>query len=84
MSIKPNTKIIFLPSDPDEFVDQIKLIVFEKVGRIDNPMLNEQIIAIVDKLLEYECITTNQYQNIVSAFDCKKSLIEDQKLYILY
>ena len=59
---------IFLPSDPDELVDQLKLLFFEKVGGNDNPMLNEQIIAIADKLLEYECITTNQHQKITSSF----------------
>ena len=59
---------VFLPSDPDELVDQLKLLYFEKVGGNDNPQLNEQIIANVDKLLEYECITTNQYQNIISTF----------------
>ena len=59
---------IFLPSDPDELVDQLKLLYFEKVGGNDNPMLNEQIIAIADKLLQYQCITTNQHQNIHSTF----------------
>ena len=44
---------IFLPSDPDELVDQLKLLYFEKVGGNDNPQPNEQIIAIIDKLLEY-------------------------------
>ena len=48
---------IFLPSDPDELVDRLKLLHFEKVGGNDNFLLNEQIVAIVDKLLEYECIT---------------------------
>ena len=57
---------VFLPSDPDELVDQLKLLYFEKLGRNDNPQLNEQIIAIVNKLLEYECITTNQHQNMRS------------------
>ena len=42
---------VFLPSDPDELVDQLKLIYFEKIGGNDNPMLNEQIVATVDKLL---------------------------------
>ena len=56
---------VFLPSDPDELVDQLKLLYFEKLGGNDNPQLNEQIIAIVDKLLEYECITTNQHQNTI-------------------
>ena len=58
---------IFLPSDPDELVDQLKLLYFEKVGGNDNPQLNEQIIAIVDKLLEYECISPSQHQNIRSS-----------------
>ena len=57
---------IFLPSDPDELVDQLKLLYFEKVGGNDNPQLNEQIIAIIDKLLEYECISPSQHQNIRS------------------
>ena len=58
---------IFLPSDPDELVDQLKLLYFEKVGGNDNPQLNEQISAIVDKLLEYECISPSQHQNIRSS-----------------
>ena len=37
-------------------------------GGNDNPLIDEQIIAITNKLLEYESITTNQQQNIVSAF----------------
>ena len=60
---------VFLPSDPGELVDHLKLLYFEKLGRNDSFLLNEQIIAIVDKLLENECITTNQHQNILSNFD---------------
>ena len=60
---------VFLPSDPDELVDQLKLLYFEKLGGNDSFLLNEQIVAIVDKLLEYECITTNQHQKILSNFD---------------
>ena len=58
---------IFLPSDPDELVGQLKLLYFEKVGGNDNPQLNEQIIASVDKLLEYECISPSQHQKIRSS-----------------
>ena len=58
---------IFLPSDPDELVDQLKLLYFEKVGRNDSFLINEQIIAIIDKLLEYECISPSQHQNIRSS-----------------
>ena len=67
---------IFLPSDPNELVDQLKLLYFKKVRGNDNPMLSEQIIAIADKLLQYQCITTNQHQNLVSTFT-KKDQFED-------
>ena len=67
---------IFLPSDPDELVDQLKLLYFEKVGGNDNPMLSEQIIAIADKLLQYQCITTNQHQNLVSTFTKKDQCVD--------
>ena len=65
---------VFLPYDPDELVDQLKLLYFEKVGRNDNPQLREQITTIADKLLEYECITPSQHHNIQSNF--KKKLFE--------
>ena len=58
---------IFLPSDPDELVDQLKLLYFEKVGGNDSFLINEQTIAIIDKLLEYECISPSQHQNIRSS-----------------
>ena len=57
---------IFLPSDPDELVDQLKLLYFEKVGGNDSFLINEQIIAIIDKLLEYECTSPSQHQNMQS------------------
>ena len=67
---------VFHPSDPDELVDQLKLLYFEKVGGNDNPMLSEQIIAIADKLLQYQCITTNQHQNLTSTFTKKDQFVE--------
>ena len=67
---------VFLPSDPDELVDQLKLLYFEKVGGNDNPMLSEQIIAIADKLLQYQCFTTNQHQNLVSTFTKKDQFVD--------
>ena len=62
----PAQQYIFLPSDPDELVDQLKLLYFEKVGGNDSFLINEQIIAIIDKLLEYECISPSQHQNMQS------------------
>ena len=69
---------VFLPSDPDELVNQLKLLYFDKVGGNDIPQLNEQVVAIVDKLLEYECITTNQHQNIQSTFDSRNDWLLSQ------
>ena len=66
-----------------QIVDQLKLHNLEKIGGNDNPQLNEQVIADVDKLLEYECITTNQHQNLISTFtegalrDSKKNQFVD-------
>ena len=39
-------------------------------------MLSEQIIAIADKLLHYQCITTNQHQNLVSTFTKKDQFVD--------
>ena len=61
-----HTTVYFPPSGPNELVDQLKLFYFEKVGGNDSFLLTEQIIAIVDKLLEYECITPSQHQNMRS------------------
>ena len=62
---------VFLPSDPDELEDQLKLLYFGNVGGNDSFLLNEQIKTTVDKLLEYECITPSQHQNMRSTFDVK-------------
>ena len=64
---------VFLPSDPMELVDKLKLIVLEKVGGNDNPMLSEQIVVISDKHPEYEWITTNQQQNMQSTFGTRSA-----------
>ena len=39
-------------------------------------MLSEQIIAIADKLSQYQCITTNQHQNLVSTFTKKDQFVD--------
>ena len=67
---------VFFPSDPDELIDQLKLLYLEKVGGKENPQRNEQIIAITDKLLEYKCITTNQHQTL-QTIQSKKDLYLD-------
>ena len=55
--------------------------MLEKVGGNGNPMLSEQIVAIADNFLEYECLATNQHQNFVSAFTKKDQFVEKKILY---
>ena len=53
-----------LSSDPDELCDRFRLLLQEKHAGNDSHIINKEIVAIVDKLLEYKCITkktTNSY-----------------------
>ena len=59
------SKTLFLSSDPDEFCDTLKLLLQEKHAGNNSDIFNEEIIAIVDKLLEYECISKKQHKQIL-------------------
>ena len=66
-------------------MDQLKLLYLEKLGGNDKPQLNERIIAIVDKLLDHECIATNQHQIMSSSIIQKISLwIKDLVIWIRF
>ena len=53
---------IFLSSDPKELCDGLILILQEKKAGKISDMINEEINAIADKLLEYKCISTKQHK----------------------
>ena len=58
------SKTIFLSSDSKELCDRLKLLLQEKqAGNISN-IINQEISAIVDKLLEYKCISKKQHKQI--------------------
>ena len=59
------SKTIILSSDPNEFCDRIKLLLQEKHGGNNSNLFDEEIVAIVDKLLEYECISKKQHKQIL-------------------
>ena len=46
------SKTIFLPSNPDELCERWKFLLQEKKAGNNSSIINEKIIAIVDKLLE--------------------------------
>ena len=59
------SKIIFLSSNLDELCKRMKLLLQEKHGENNSDLINEEIVAIVDKLLEYEGLSKKQHKQIL-------------------
>ena len=59
------SKTIILSSDPNELCDRLKLLLQEKQAGNNSEIINEEIVAIVDKLFEYNCITKKQHKQIL-------------------
>ena len=59
------SKTIFLSSDPDELGDRLKLLLEEKNAGNNSDIINDEIVAIVDKLLEYKCISKKHHKQIL-------------------
>ena len=58
-------KTIFLSSDPNELCDRLKLLLQEKHAGNNSDIINDEIVAIIDKLLEYKCISKKQRKQIL-------------------
>ena len=63
------SKTIILSSDADELCNRLKLLLQEKHAGNNSDLINEEIVAIVDKLLEYKCIIQKQHKQIL--INCK-------------
>ena len=59
------SKTIFLSSDPDELCNRLKLLLQEKHAGNNSDIINDEIVAIIDKLLEYKCISKKQHKQIL-------------------
>ena len=59
------SKTVFLSSDPDDLCNRLKLLLQEKHGGNNSDINNQEIVAIVDKLLEYKCILKKQNKQIL-------------------
>ena len=59
------SKTIILSSDPNEICDRLKLLLQEKHAGNNSDIINDEIVAIVDKLLEYKCISKKQHKQIL-------------------
>ena len=59
------SKTIILSSDPNELCDRLKLLLQEKHVGNNSDIINDEIVAIIDKLLEYKCISKKQHKQIL-------------------
>ena len=59
------SKTIFLSSDPVELCNILKLLLQEKHAGNNSGLINQEIVGIVDKLLEYKCIFKKQHNQIL-------------------
>ena len=59
------SKTIFLSSDTNELCHRLKLLLQEKHGGKNSNLIDEEIVIIVDKLLEYKCISKKQHNQIL-------------------
>ena len=59
------SKTIILSSDPNELCDRLRLLSQEKHAGNNSDIINDEIFAIVDKLLEYKCIYKKQHKQIL-------------------
>ena len=59
------SKTIILSSDPDELCNRLRLLLQEKQAGNNSDIINDEIVAIVDQLLEYKCISKKQHKQIL-------------------
>ena len=59
------SKTIILSSNPNELCDRLKLLLQEKHAGNNSNLIDQEIVAIVDKLLEYKCISKKQHKQIL-------------------
>ena len=57
--------IIFLSSVTNELCKILKLLLQEKHAGNKSDLINEEIVAIVDKLVEYKCLSMKQHKQVL-------------------
>ena len=63
------SNMIFVSSIRNDFCNWLKLLVQEKQAGNESDVFNQEMVAIVDKLLEYKCITSTQHKKIIKKFN---------------
>ena len=62
-------KTLFLSSDPDEICDRLTLLLQQTHAGNNSNIINEEIIAIIDKLLECKGMTQTQHKQIIKKIE---------------
>ena len=62
------SRTIFLSSDSDELCDRLNFLLQERQAGNTSDIFNHEMVAIVDKLLEYKCISKKQHEQLL--FKC--------------
>ena len=57
--------MIFLSENPNELCDRLKLSLQEKHAGNNSDIINDEIVVIIDKLLDYRCISKKQHRQIL-------------------
>ena len=60
-----NSETKSLTSDLDDFCDSLKLLLEKKQAGNGSELINDEIIAILDKLLQYKCISKKQHKKLL-------------------
>ena len=58
-------KTRFISSDPNDLCDRWKLLLLEEQARKIFDIIDEKYVALVEKLLEYKCISTKQQKSLL-------------------
>ena len=59
------SRTIILSSNPNELCDRLRLLLQEKHAGNISDIINDEIVAIVDKVLEYKCKSKKQHKQIL-------------------
>ena len=63
------SKTTFSSSDPDEICNRSTLLLQEKHAENLSNIINGEILAMVDKLLEYKCKTQKEHKQILIKYN---------------
>ena len=59
------SRTIILYSDPSEHCDSLRLLIQKKHAAINSDIINDEIVAIVEKLLGYKRVSKKQHNQIL-------------------